>query len=108
MAVCEKYHKRAYCWFDGSTWEWENFNEPDGSADHSELTSVSTDFKHATSASDDVSDFSKEDLIAYFKNSGYAACRFPNGPYCHYAATIETAKHGHEHEQAVEYRAETS
>jgi hypothetical protein len=96
MAVCYKYDRAAYCWFDGSTWEWENFNEPDGTSDHSWLTSVSTDFKLLTSIEDDLSNGSHEDEIGYFWNSGYANCRYPEGPnpYCNYlAAEKEEARH---------------
>eukprot|EP00347_Sterkiella_histriomuscorum_P010725 403375161 len=56
LAECRYCHyegKWNMCWWMGSSWDWGNENENDGTSDHSQLTSVETDHQQWTSPDDD-------------------------------------------------------
>ncbi len=83
IAVCSWNNRKNYCWWDGGEWEWQNSNEPDGTPDQSELTSVVTDYRGWTSAEDDISDLSHNTDYGFLYNSCYYNVNFPNPAYCH-------------------------
>ena len=79
-----------YCWWDGGEWEWQNVNEPDGTPDNSELTSVVTDGIWWTSAEDDVSENSQNTDYGFLYQSCYYNVNYPYPPKCN---RLEVAGH---------------